>query len=63
MRNYETPELPEDGYINAYLVWYYQLNEYYHMLKEIREQESRSMWNGKSDYDNIYFEQPWDGKE
>ena len=64
MRN-ETqgPEIPEDGVITGYLKWYYQFDEWYQMLKEIREQESRSMWNGKSDEDNFYLQSPWDGKE
>ena len=63
MRNYETPEIPEEGHISAYLRWYYEFDEWYQMLKEIREQESRSLWSGKSDEDNCYLEQQYDGKE
>jgi hypothetical protein len=63
MRNETQPEIPEDGYITGYLRWYYEFDEFYHQLKQIRDEQNREMWNGRSDDDNIYFEYPWDGKE
>jgi hypothetical protein len=62
--DYETkPQFPEDGNVTGYLIWYYEMNEHYHLLEEIRNQINTEMWNGQSDSDNIYLQQPYDGKE
>jgi len=62
--NYENgPKIPEDGVITGYLRWYYEFEEWYHMLEEIRKEQKRELWNGRSDDDNCYLQNPYDGKE